>query len=596
MQISPTHVGPSARRGIGASVLWMLVATWAVVAPPLVSGQGVHQAARSEAGMVTTAHPLATVAGSRILEMGGNAADAAVAAAFAVAVVRPSMNSIGGRNQILVHTADGQFHGIDGTTQVPIGYDPETAPEAEFGYATVGVPGALAGLMRLHSEHGSLPLETVMQPAIHFAEQGFRLLRQQAGFHARSAEALAESEGGRMHYLKPDGSPYREGELFVQEALGATLRKIVGGGHDVFYKGELALVMIADMEANDGFVNRESLESYEALDSRIVRGSYRGYDLVGTDVPASGAVSIQALQIMENFDAHSMDDEEWAAVIGQAIGLASPDRRALGTDTAAARATSKEWAAQQAEKIRLVAKAAADEAAVERGAGFGNAPTGVPGASAGNAPAVAGGSDGIDPTAFPPDWDAEHYTTHLSTADSTGMAVALTQTIGPAMGSKVAVPGMGMLYASTLGGYLGSDLTPGYRARSSISPLMVMKDGELLLVLGSAGGARIVSSVVQAVSRVVDDGMTLQAALAAPRVHPESDGTIDMEMSAGWNQGDVAGIRAIGLEISETERIGAFGRVQAIRYDPETGEWEGVSDPDSEGTARGPGPALARWP
>ncbi len=97
-------------------------------------------------------------------------------------------------------------------------------------------------------------------------------------------------------------------------------------------------------------------------------------------------------------------------------------------------------------------------------------------------------------------------------------------------------------------------------------------------------------------SRVVDDGMSLQAALMAPRVHPDSDGSIDMEMSAGWNEGDVAGIEALGLPVAETERVGAFGRVQAIRYHPETGEWEGVSDPDSEGTARGPGPALARWP
>jgi gamma-glutamyltranspeptidase/glutathione hydrolase len=546
--------------------------------------------------MVTTAHPLATVAGSRILEMGGNAADAAVAAAFAVAVVRPSMNSIGGRNQILIRTGDGQFRGIDGTTQVPIGYDPDTAPEAEFGYATVGVPGALAGLMRLHAEHGSLPLGTVMQPAIHFAEQGFRLLRQQAGFHARSAEALAESEGGRMHYLKPDGSPYREGELLVQEALGATLRKIVEGGHDVFYRGELARVMIADMEANGGFVNQESLESYEALDSRIVRGSYRGYDLVGTDVPASGAVSILALQVMENFDPGAMDDEEWAAVVGQAIGLAARQRDGLGTDSAAARITSKEWARQQARQIRVMAKAAADGAAGQPDAGFADAATGTRGVGVATGIDAARSGHGLDSPALPPDWDAEHYTTHLSTADSTGMAVALTQTIGPAMGSKVAVPGMGMLYASTLGGYLGSALEPGYRARSSISPLMVMKDGELLLVLGSAGGARIVSSVVQVVSRVVDDGMTLQAAMSAPRVHPDSDGTLDMEMSAGWNEGDVAGIRAIGLEVLETERVGAFGRVQAIRYHPETGQWEGVSDPDSEGTARGPGPALARWP
>jgi gamma-glutamyltranspeptidase/glutathione hydrolase len=505
--------------------------------------------------MVTTAHPLATVAGVRMLEKGGNAADAALAAAFAVAVVRPSMNSIGGRNQILIRTPDGGFHGIDGTTQVPLGYDPATAPEADFGYATVGVPGALAGLMRLHAQHGSLPLDVLMEPAIEYAEQGFRLLPQQADFHARSRDELAESEGARMYYLKPDGSAYGEGELLIQRDLGTTLRRLVTGGHDLFYRGEMAEIMVADMEANGGFVNRESLESYEALDARIVRGSYRGHDLAALDVPAAGAVSIHALQIMETFDPASMDDDEWAAVIGQAVALAAPQRRLLGTDSAAARVTSKAWAAEQAKKIRLPAN-------VER-----DTPSAEP---------------------FPSDWREAHHTTHLSTADSTGMAVALTQTIGPAMGSKVAVPGLGFLYASTLGGYLGDDLQPGFRARSSISPLMVSRGGELHLVLGAAGGARIVSSVVQVVSRVVDDGMSLPEALAAARVHPQSPGTLEMEMSAGWLDDDVSGVQDLGLEVIEIAETAEFGRVQAIRYHPAIAQFEGASDPDSEGTARGP--------
>lgn len=541
----------------GALALSLLMA----VGSP-ISAQGRYQVARSTEGMVTTAHPLATVAGAEILAMGGNAADAAVTAAFAVAVVRPSMNSIGGRNQILIRSADGQFHGIDGTTQVPLNYDAETAPRASFGHGTVGVPGALAGLMRLHAEHGSLPLETVMGPAINYAENGFRLLRGQSGFHLSTKEALAQTEGGRMYYLRPDASPHREGELFVQTDLGQTLRRLITGGHDLFYKGEMAQIMAADMKANGGFVDLESLAQYEAETSRIVRGSYRGYELIGTDVPASGAVSILALQIMENFDRDSLDDDEWAAVIGQAVGLASPERDLLGTDEAAERVTSKAYAAEQAANVRV---AATTDAA------------------------------GLDAVEFPTWWEADHHTTHLSTADPSGMAVALTQTNGPAFGSKVAVPGLGFLYASTLGGYLSGDQSPGFRARSSISPLMVQKDGELMLVLGSAGGARIVSSVVQAVSRVVDDGMSLAEALAAARVHPNDDG-LDMEMSAGWTEDDLADIRALGLDVEETLRVGAFGRVQAIRFYPETGEWVGVSDPDSEGTARGPVLTPGRWP
>ena len=482
------------------------------------------------------------------------------------------MNSIGGRNQILIRGADGTMAGIDGTTQVPIGYDPETAPQASHGYATVGVPGALAGILKLHADHGTMPLDLLIASAVDYAENGFRLLPGQARFHTSSAEALAESEGGRQYYLKPDGAPHGEGELLVQADLGRTFRTIAAGGHDVFYRGELADVMIADMEKNGGFVNRESLESYEALDARIVRGSYRGYDLVGLDVPAAGAVVIQALQIMEQFDRHAMDDEEWAAVVGQSIALAFPDLRVLGTDSAAARATSTEWARSQAERVRLTAATSHE--------GDGSAATELP--------------YGM-PT---PEQDARdpHFTTHLSVVDAQGMAVSLTQTIGPAMGSKVAVPGMGMLYASTLGGYLSGGLEPRYRARSSISPLMVFRDGQLVLVLGSAGGARIVSSVVQAVSRVVDDELALSQALAAPRVHMSADGPLQMELSAGWTADDLDEIRAMGLEAEGAERVGAFGRVQGIQFDPATGLWWGASDPDSEGSARGPGSEPGRWP
>ena len=189
------------------------------------------------------------------------------------------------------------------------------------------------------------------------------------------------------------------------------------------------------------------------------------------------------------------------------------------------------------------------------------------------------------------DWDAaawgpgEGHTTHLSAADADGMYVALTQTIGPNLGSKVATPGLGFLHAATLGGYLGH-MEPGERARSSISPLMVSQDGKPVLVLGAAGGARIISAVVQAVLRVVDQGMTLPDALAAARVHP-IDGGIAMETSPGigWAADDIAEVKAWGMLVEEVEREGAFGRIHGIWVDPATGEVVGVADPDWEGAA-----------
>jgi gamma-glutamyltranspeptidase/glutathione hydrolase len=529
----------------------------ATLVPTLLAAQNARQAASSRSGMVSTAQPLATEAGVRMLELGGNAADAAVAAGFAIAVVEPTMNSIGGRNQILVGLPDGRVVGIDGTTQAPWDYDYDTAPQAAYGYPVIGVPGALAGLVRLHSEHGSLPLQVVMAPAIDYAESGFRLLPGEATRQMLNAARSAEFPGTAAVYLKADGSPRRGGEMLVQEDYAATLRAIAEGGHDAFYRGAIAEAMAADLAAHGSAVKLQALHDYEALDARIVRGSYRGYEIVGLDVPAAGAVVIQALHIMEHFDPDAMDDEEWAAITGQALGIASPELRALGTDTAAARATSKEWAAEMATRVSAPA-----------GTGTGGGPYLPP----------------LDPRG-----DDQGHTTHLTTADGEGMFVALTQTLGPDMGSSVVTPGLGFLYASTLGGYLGP-MEPGARARSFISPVMVLKDGRPVLALGAAGGSRIVSGVTQVISRIIDDGMSLARALEAPRVHMNGDGSLDTETSpdVGWTPDQLADMRALGLELSETSRSGAFSRVHAIQFDAGTGTWYGMADPDWEGSARGP--------
>ena len=353
------------------------------------------------------------------------------------------------------------------------------------------MPGAVAGLLRLHTEYGSLPLSAVMAPAIDYAEDGFRLTPGEAERQAGVTEELRQSEGARAYFLRPDGRSYRAGDRLVQSDLANTLRAIATGGTEEFYRGSIAARIAADMKANGGFVTRSSLAEYEAVSARVVRGTYRGYEVIGLDAPASGAIAIQALHIAERFDPDRLGPEAWAAVLGQAVGLAASDRWALGTDSAAMRVTSKEWAATKARRVRVGASATGGEA---RGA---------------EEPEATG-------------WLArDGHTTHLSTADADGMMVAVTQTIGPSMGSRVVSQGLGFLYAVTLGGYLGR-VEPGERVRSSITPLFVALDGRPVMILGAAGGGRIISAVVQAVSRVVDEGLTLPEALAAPRVHPVS--------------------------------------------------------------------------
>lgn len=533
------------------------------------------QVAQSSRGMVVAAQPLATAAGVEMLERGGNAADAAVAAAFAVSVVEPSMNSIGGRTQILVRTADGVFHGIDATTQAPDTYDPDTAPQAGYGYPTVGLPGAVAGLTRLLQEHGTLPLATVMEPAIRYASEGFALLPGEAARQASTAEQLRESEGATLYYIEPDGSPYDAGDHFVQNDLAMVLRRIASGGADAFYRGEIAQAMADDIVGAGGHVTAAALAGYRAEDARVVRGSYRGHELVGTFTPAAGAMTIGILQIIENFDMAGADETTWASVVGQALALGFEGARTHRGPDAWQLLTSREWAREQAERVRLPVAAAA----------MGPEPAAVPRGSPEPAAAYLAGPDD------------EGHTTHLSTADADGMAVALTQTIGPAMGSKIATPGLGFLYAATLGGYLGR-LEPGERARSNISPFMVMDGDDPMLVLGAAGGARIVSAVVQAVCRVVDQGLSLPEALAAARLHPMqgslnspgSESGFQMETSPeiGWSPDVIAELRKLGFAVQEVPRAGAFGRIHGMSWDAATSSWTGAADPDWEGSAAAP--------
>ncbi len=522
------------------------------------------QAATSMDGVVVAAQPLAAEAGARMLRAGGNAADAAVAAAFAVSVVEPSMNSIGGRTQILVRLPDGGFAGVDATTQAPASYDPETAPQASYGYATVGVPGAVAGLVRLLDDHGTMPLAEVVAPAIALAEEGFHLLPGEAARHAAGAAQLGEFAGSRAHFLDSAGQSRPAGSLFVQPDLAETLRAIASGGARAFYEGEIGQAIAADVAGNGGAVTARALADYRAEDSRIVHGSYRGHELVGTDLPASGAVTIGVLQVLERFDMAALDEPEWAALVGTAVAEVFARTREDGTGDA----TSKAWAAEIAAGIELPGVAPV-AAAASPGAQPVEAFTAP---SAASRLSFAGAS-------------ASSHTTHLSAGDSAGMFVSLTQTIGPNLGSKVATPGLGFLYAATLGGYLGR-MEPGERASSSISPLMVLRDGEPALVLGAAGGSRIVSAVAQAVLRVVDHGMTLADALAAARVHPVAGG-VAMETSPeiGWSEADVETVGSWGLEVQAIARAGAFGRIHGIQIDPVSGEMTGVADPDWEGAA-----------
>ncbi|MEL6676117.1 MAG: gamma-glutamyltransferase [Bacteroidota bacterium] len=512
------------------------------------------QYATSEKGMVSTAHPLATQAGMQMLADGGNAVDAAVSAAFVLSVVEPSMSGLGGRLQAILRTAEGAVHGVDATTQAPEDYDAETAPKGRYGYPSIGIPGVVAGLTKLLEEHGTKSLSEVMAPAIQYAEEGFALLKGEAFRHSLAYDMMKEFPGTVQHFLKPDSSLYQEGDVWVQKELAETLKKIAEGGKKAFYEGEIAQKIVADNQANGGVLSLEALAAYEAKSSKIVTGSYRGHDLHALWMPSFGAITIEIMHILEQFPMDSLRGADWAEIVAEAIAAAYQDRRSQTSDSMATVLTSKEYAAEQAKKISLAPLGAADHAAEM-------------------------------PEAWLASWG---HTTHLTVADESGMMIALTQSNGPNMGSKVATPSLGFLYATTLGGYLG-DFEPGQRASSHISPFLLTKDGQPFMALGAAGGSRIVTAIAAVNSRVIDHEMSLDLALAAPRVYPVEDSILmETHEGAGWKDEVIQAIEQKGIPYRSMPQIARFGRIHAVMYDAENKVWVGAADPDWEGVASGP--------
>lgn len=532
------------------------------------------QVARSPHGMVASASRFATKVGAQVLAAGGNAVDAATATAFVLAVTEPSMSGLGGRAKMLVRLPDGEIVGIDGLNQVPWGYESGAPP----GYARAAIPGVPAALVTAMEDMGSWPLSRVVEPAIRLAEEGFRLPADEAARIANVAETLREHEGSARYFLKADGTPYQTGELFVQTDLARTLRAIAEHGAAGFYGGWVADSIHADMVRNGGFITREELEQYEAMPAIIVRGDYRGYPLYGTFRPASGHSVILALQIMEHFDLPRMaGTPAWASITGQAMQFGISERgRNLGTAEETARTmTSKSYAAERAARIRVPGH---------------TGDTGLPASimeqelhTANREASVTGTAVGVTETTEIPDRES---TTHLSAADSDGMVVSLTLSIGPSMGTRLAAPGVGFLYATRLGS------TPGSRPSSTIAPTIVLHpDGQPAFALGGAGDSRIISAVIQTISRLIDQEMPLYDAIRAPRVHPVSSTALRVEQGvpASWSNPELEQMEGFGLETSVSPST-YFGRVHAVAFDPSTGQFSGAADARRSGSAAGPRP------
>lgn len=468
--------------------------------------------------MVATVHPLATEAGVEAMRRGGNAVDAAVAAGLTLGIVDSHNSGLGGGCFLLIRRANGEIVAIDGRETAPAKATRDmylrdgkaVAALSETGALASGVPGEVAAFHQAVTKYGKLPWKDHCLTAAKLAEGGFPVTRNYAGRLSSVAKELAKFPASRAIFLKPDGSPWTTGETLRQPDLGQTFRALAEQGSDWFYRGPFAKATGDWMRANGGLLTESDFASYVAKPREPLRMTYRGYEIIGFPPPSSGGVHVaQILNLLEHFDLKAMgaDSPDFVHVVAESMKLAFADRAHWLGDPDFAPVprglVDKAYAAQLARKIDL------------------KKVTPVP-------------QHNTPPNATS-DVFSKH-TTHFSTADAEGNWVACTATINTTYGSKVVVPGTGVVLNNEMDdfsaqsgvpnyfGLIGAEanaVAPGKRPLSSMSPTIVLRDGRPVLSVGAAGGPTIISQTLLAIIQVVDFGRDPAEALAQPRFHQQ---------------------------------------------------------------------------
>jgi gamma-glutamyltranspeptidase/glutathione hydrolase len=425
-----------------------------------------------------------------------------------------------------------------------------------------GVPGTVAGLYHAHQQYGSLPWERLLQPAIDQARNGVEVGFDLASLLSRRQERMCRDEAACAYFYKEGGEPYRPGEILVQADLANSLELIAKQGPDAFYTGAIADLIVAEMERGGGLVDAESLAAYKPVVREPVRGTYRGYEVVSMPPPSSGGIHIvQMLNILENFPVAGMGygSADSIHLLAETFRLAYADRSEhLGDpdfyDVPLEWLMSKEYARQQAATIDMKKARKSEDVA-----------------------------PGVVPVAESED------TTHFSVIDAEGNVVANTYTLNFSYGSSIAVAGAGFLLNNEMDdfvakpgvpnayGLLGGDanaIAAGKRPLSSMTPTIVFADGKPWFVTGSPGGSRIITTVLQMIVNVIDHGMNIAEATAAPRIHHQWFPDV-LSLEPFISPDTVSLLRARGHEIQEARST--MGSVQAVAV--RDGVFRGASDP-----------------
>ena len=529
-------------------------------------------------GMVSSQHPLASEVGLSILEDGGNAVDAAVATAFALGIVEPYHSGIGGGSFIVIRDGvSGEAVAIDAREKAPMAVSRDMYQRngrvveglSSIGPLAVGVPGTVAGLTLALERYGTMTLKEVIEPSIVIAESGVEV---DPFFHnvlSEKLDLLMRFPETESIYLNSGLRPHPEGYRLVQKDLADTYRQIAEGGSRAFYHGKIARTIADYMKDVGGIITLEDLKAYVPVVREPIRGNYRGYEVLSMPPPSSGGVHlVQILNILEGFELSQTkpDDSNYLNRLAEAMALAFADRaRLLGdvdfVDVPVERLISKEYAAELRDKIDSERKPAVESRKDGRAEGGG--------------------------------------TSHLCVIDSAGNVVSLTQTINLWFGSGATVPGTGIVLNDEMDdfsampgvpnefGLVGSEansIEPGKRPLSSMSPTIVLKEGKPFLILGSRGGPRIITSVLQVVINVIDFGMTLKAAIEAPRIHHQWLPDI-LYVEEGIPRNRRAELAARGYTIEVM--VEGIGCVSGIQVSEDNGLIYGVSDTRGIGEAKG---------
>ena len=463
------------------------------------------RACTGKTGVVSAGRAEASEIGRAILEQGGNAIDAAVAVAFAMGVCEPNANGIGGGGFMLIR--DGKtgksvfldFREYAPAAATPAMYTPK-APGSNYdkdlgnvyGGKAVAVPGDVAGLLYALEHYGTMTPQQVISPAANLAREGFVVTPLLHGDMRDHRQQLTQYGDGWKIYLQ-DGQPYPVGSILRNPDLADTLDKIALGGKDAFYKGEIADKMVAQVQKDGGILTHADLESFTVRVLEPVRATYRGYELISSPPPSSGGTHVaQILNVLENFDVSAMEVNslEYLHLFSEAFKICYADRAKYMGDPNFVKVPlegllSKEYARELAQRVNL-------EKAEKPQAG--------------------------DP------WKHESMsTTHFSIADKDRNLVAVTRTINHFFGSCVVPEGTGFLLNDEMEDFsidpASTNAVCGNKIPlSCMSPTFLLKDGKPFAVLGSPGGIRIISSVVQVISKMIDHGMSLEEAIASPRI------------------------------------------------------------------------------